>query len=627
MLLNIKDNRYSLSALLIVILSIGYLVFREIPINVFSNDILGYYLYLPAAFNYEDLALNNYDKLQGVLSQYNTSEGFYQAFKVENGNWVIKYPMGMSVLYAPFYFIGDIIASNTKAFPSDGFSRPYQLSVLYGCYLYTVLGLFAFRKVLLHFFSDKIAAIVILLLVFGTNYLVHVSIHAQPAMSHNLLFSLHAFTLLFTLKWHDSYKFKYLLGLSITIGLTAITRPPEALIALVPFLYGVSSFQSLKQQLNLFFITYQRQVIAAALVVIVIISYQLVYWKIITGKFVFDSYSDHLNEGFNFKHPYFLEFLFSFRKGWLLFTPIMTFAIIGFYFFYKEGKTKFFAFFCYFILIFYICMSWSNWWYGTSYSSRAIIPAYAVLAIPMGYLLKSIFNYRVKFIIIPIILCMIALNLFQSWQTSKGILDGSRMTRAFYNSTFLQTTLPTEEQKKLLLKDKYSSQSLLDINSINLNDYKLVYRQEENFDGLKKEEANISDSVFASPKFSFMTDENNAFAGDIRKNYIDITEKSYLILKLSAKVFTRYNPNDLEARLAITMMHRGKGYDFKCIEIGKLGLKPNEWNSIEFYMWTTDFWDRRDVIQSYFWNMSNKPIFVDDLKIEAYEPLIDETVF
>jgi hypothetical protein len=174
----------------------------------------------------------------------------------------------------------------------------------------------------------------------------------------------------------------------------------------------------------------------------------------------------------------------------------MIFAIIGFYFFYKQGKTKFFAFFSYFILIFYICMSWSNWWYGTSYSSRAIIPAYAVLAIPLGYSLKSIFNYKVKFIVAPMILCMVALNLFQSWQTSKGILDGSRMTRAFYKSVFLQTTLLTEEQKKLLLKDKYSSQALLDINTINIHDYKLVYSQVENFDELKKEDINISDSIF-----------------------------------------------------------------------------------------------------------------------------------
>ena len=229
-----KKKHYSLVALLVVILSIGYLVFREIPINVFSYDILGYYLYLPTAFKYKDLALTHYDKFQSVLSTYGTSEGFYQAFHVSNGNWVMKYPMGMSIFYAPFYFIGDMIASNSKTYPADGLSRPYQLSVLYGCYLYTVLGLIAFRKVLLSFFTDKITALVMLLIVFGTNYLLHVSIHAQPAMSHNVLFSLHAFTILLTIKWHTTRNFKYLIGLAFTIGLTAITRPPEVLIILVP---------------------------------------------------------------------------------------------------------------------------------------------------------------------------------------------------------------------------------------------------------------------------------------------------------------------------------------------------------------------------------------------------------
>lgn len=621
-----KDNRYSNCALLFVILCIGYLVFRELPINVFSYDVLGYYLYLPATFKYKDLALSNYDKLQSVLSTYGTSEGFYQAFQVSNGNWVMKYPMGMSILYSPFYFIGDLIASNTKSFPSDGFSRPYQLSVLYGCYLYTVLGLIAFRKVLLSFFTDKITALVILLIVFGTNYILHVSIHAQPAMSHNLLFALHAFTLLYTIKWHSTRNFKYLIGLAFTIGITAITRPPEALIILIPIFYEVSNFKSLRDKVSLFFQTNRWQIIVC--VVLIIISCQLVYWKVITGKFIFDGYSNNLGEGFNFLRPYILEFLFSFRKGWLIYTPLSLFALVGFYLLYKERKDLFIPFFSYFILIFYISASWSCWWYGTSFSSRAIIPAYAVLAIPFGYALKKMFNTRLKMVFIPIALALVSLNLFQSWQASKGILNGSRMTGAYYNSVFFQTDSPTPDQDKLLLMDKYSA-AADDFDENMFLHLKKVYESKLDFESGQNHSPRIISSKLISytKPHSLLVDSIYPYGLDISKVYKEITKKSYLWIKASAQIYINADLSNVSAGLVITMRHKNKVYKYNMLDIKKANIKRGKWSYIEYYYLTPDFWDKKDKIQTFFWNGSNKSIFVDDLKIEAYEPLIDETVF
>ena len=46
-------------------------------------------------------------------------------------------------------------------------------------------------------------------------------------------------------------------------------------------------------------------------------------WKWQTGSWVVYSYKD---EGFDFMHPHFWEFLFSFQKGWLLWSPIIGIA-------------------------------------------------------------------------------------------------------------------------------------------------------------------------------------------------------------------------------------------------------------------------------------------------------------
>ena len=81
-------NRISLFALLFCILVIGYFVIFQLPINVFSYDVLGYYLYLPAFFNLKDVSLHNIDALLNTLKEYHSADGFYQAYKLENGNCV-----------------------------------------------------------------------------------------------------------------------------------------------------------------------------------------------------------------------------------------------------------------------------------------------------------------------------------------------------------------------------------------------------------------------------------------------------------------------------------------------------------------------------------------------------------
>src|SRR5688572_5529698 len=179
------------------------------PTNVFAYDVFGYYMYLPLAFKYDNLTIHNYEVITQTLNTYHASETFYQALKWDNGNWVMRYPLGLSILYSPFYFIADLIAPHTN-YPADGFSRPYQLSVLYGCLIYTLIGLHFIKKILVKFLNDTASAITLVAIALGTNYFFHVSIHGQGAMSHNILFSLYAIIIYFTIKWHETYQNKYI---------------------------------------------------------------------------------------------------------------------------------------------------------------------------------------------------------------------------------------------------------------------------------------------------------------------------------------------------------------------------------------------------------------------------------
>ena len=126
---NFKKTNFSFYVLAVII---SVVVIIYLPNNTFSYDVFGYYMYLPLAFKYNDITIQNYSIITETLNTYHASETFYQAVKWDNGSWVMRYPIGLSVLFSPFYFISDIIARFTN-YPADSFSRPYQLGILYGC--------------------------------------------------------------------------------------------------------------------------------------------------------------------------------------------------------------------------------------------------------------------------------------------------------------------------------------------------------------------------------------------------------------------------------------------------------------------------------------------------------------
>ena len=448
----IKKTAWSKYAILIICLIL--VVFRIIipPENVLSWDVFGYYLYLPAKFIYRDLALINQEWLTHLIDKYETTATLYQAVKMPNGNWVIKYTMGLAILFAPFFFIAHLLAGILD-YPADGFSLPYQYSITMGAIVYLLVGLIYFRKILLHFFNERTTILLILIIVFGTNYF-QLAVSGGILLSHIFLFTLYAILIWYTIRWHKKAKPKYALIIGITMGFIFLIRPSEIVCVLIPILWNIKDERSLFEKLDLLKSNYAH-VLLALLFIIITGTPQLVYWKLITGKFLFYSYTN-AGEGFEFLSPYTFDFLFSFRKGWFIYTPIMIFSMVGFYHLYKNNRFIFFATLIFFLFDLWIISSWSTWWYaGGSFSSRSLVPAYTVLALPLGYFIEHI--KRKSFLTITILSFLgtfcVLLNLFQTWQFDKGIISGQRMTRAYYFAIFGKTTV-SEADKKLLLVER-----------------------------------------------------------------------------------------------------------------------------------------------------------------------------
>lgn len=594
-----------------VLLILGYAVTSHFPNNVLSWDIFGYYLYLPLLFIYNDLGLNDLTIINQIIDTYHNTSTFYQAMPGIDGGWVLKYPMGMALLYSPWFFVGHIWAG-LSAFPTDGFSYPYQASLIYGSFVYTILGLIIFWKSLHRFFKPTTVVAILILIVFGTNYLVHTVFHGQGLMSHNYLFTVFAFILYFTIKWHDMPSMKYAIALGISIGIAALSRPTELLVIIIPILWNVKNKTDLIAKLHLLQ-KYWKNVLIAGLIILFFGSLQLVYFKLFTGKFLYNSYGNNAGEGMEFLSPYVFQVLFSFRKGWLIYTPIMIFALIGFITLYKNLRAQFLSIFVFFLISFYVIASWSCWWYADCFSQRALIPMYVFLSIPLGSLIEYVFNNLKKIfkgLLVFILVGLLSLNLFQSWQFLNGIIHTSRMTKPYYSSVFLKASIPKGATDKLLLDRSKTPEEIL-------NSGKIFKNRELGFYDFE-DVGIIPDTNFVkwSDGKVFELNKQNPFSPHYQITYKDLNLNEYGILKITANVYPIHAPMDNPLVFTATFMHKGYAYSYFGKHLDDQMLQINTWNKVEFYYLTPEVRKESDPFRTTFWLKGEFPVFIDDFKVE-----------
>ncbi|MEO1434337.1 MAG: hypothetical protein AAFV80_02290, partial [Bacteroidota bacterium] len=228
-------------AVLLIIVRLAYARWATGNVTaVLSWDVLGYYMYLPALFIYQDLAGLAF--FPEILDLYHNSGSYYQALPVENGNMLIKYPVGLAIFYFPFFLLGHVFAF-LFGFPMDGYSAPYQIAIGCSAVVYNIIALTILRKLLLKWFSDKAVGCSLIILAVGTNYLQYVSI--DGAMPHGYLFFLYAAILHFTVKWHEEFKLSQAILLGVLVAWAVVSRPTDLLVVLVPLLWGMNGFHDL----------------------------------------------------------------------------------------------------------------------------------------------------------------------------------------------------------------------------------------------------------------------------------------------------------------------------------------------------------------------------------------------
>ncbi len=387
-------------------------------------DVSGYYWYLPSIFIYKDLKHQSFK--DSILDKYCPTGcfDFQQGMKLDNGNYVMKYSSGMAVMYLPFFTAAHLLAG-PLGYPRDGFSRPYQFAIQFGGLLISFLGLWYLRKLLLKFYSDKVVGIVLVLLVFGSNYLDYSAIDC--GMSHCWLFTVYVFILLGTYYFYQSFKTRYAIMIGLLVGLATLTRPTDVISCLIPLLWGMEgiSLTAIKGRVALI-IKNIKGVVLACIFAALVISIQLVYWKYVSGHWLVYSYG---GQGFSWLHPNVFLYSFNYKCGWLTYSPMLMVALAGFIPFLKNGKNRV-AVVVFFLVNYYIVSAWEIWQYG----GRAMVQSYPVLMFPLSAIINMAIERKVwLWVITPMVLLFLYFNIWISWNYHRGqIYDDECMTKFYF---------------------------------------------------------------------------------------------------------------------------------------------------------------------------------------------------
>jgi len=425
-------------------------------LSILSWDVFGYYLYLPATFIYHDLGIKDFSWLHNLLGTYNPTVGFYQAYMGPEGMYLMKYPIGMAILYSPFFFIGHYYAVLFN-YPADGLSLPYEVSIAVGSVVYGILGIYFLRKILLRYFSDRVSGITMVLIVLGTNYFQLTAY--DGAMAHTYIFTLYALITWLTICWHDNPSWRFAIPLGLLLGLCMLVRPTSGVIVLIPLLWPPPGPDAWKKKLEIF----RKHIpqLAAVVALFFGVSFiQLLYWKLYSGKWIYYSYEE--GEKLQWIARHLINVLISYRKGWFIYAPMMLFIIPGFVFLWKKHRDIFIPVFLFFAVNLLVVSSWTSWWYSGSLGMRALMESYLLMAIPVAAWVSWLGNRKPPVYIAfgIVMLFFILLNLFQTWQYMNFILDPSRMTKAFYWRTFGKTHSDPKDVLYLLPDDNNVTETL-----------------------------------------------------------------------------------------------------------------------------------------------------------------------
>lgn len=601
--------------LLLAVISIAYLsatlYFERTRSTLDGSDSWGYYVHLPALLLYHDTG--DYSKTIAAWQAVypNKPDPRLDAYGIRPtplGKPAVKYPIGVAVLESPFFIAAHLYCLATAAFPADGFSTPYAWAAALSSLFFAVFGLFFLYKNLAFYFSERTSLAVTATVGLATNLFFFSSY--TLGMAHPVAFFLIAYFLFVTKHWHENPNRRDALWLGLTLGLIALVRTQDAIIGLVPLLWGVRSWRDLPQRVR-FFWKHKSSLAFAGLAFVLALLPQAAYWKFVSGQWWFYGYR---GETFDWLRPHVLKGLFSFENGWLIYTPVMVFSLWGLLRLRRFMPDLFVPILVFLPLYWYVIYAWWCWMYINGFGSRPMVDTYALLAFPLAAWIES---QKRKWAVGLLLCFFVWLNIFQAWQAYRGIYWSERGNWAFYKEVFGKT----ETSARALAA--YESGEIQPSKSLNKAKEMFVHAMadstSENFVRMEGRGA------YRCPgEFNHMTKVSNDTAKLVPGDWLRVSVAA--LVPRNAPVLS----TDHIAKLVIDFTDGGgRLLKYRCLKIVSHIENPTHslwrthgtgaWGEAAFFVMVPVGFDAGSQLKTYVWNPNAQEVYVGELRVEVWK--------
>lgn len=582
---------------------------------MFYGDALGYYSYLPSAFIYNNLVSYAPLPRDKGISEYVLSYTKPRREETDTSKIIInQYTYGVALMEAPFFYLAHLFEL-ARGGSANGYSDAYDRMIKVSTLFYCLLGLVMVYRILRRYFNETQSVMGIIAVLLGTN-LFWFSIF-QAGMSHIPLFFLYALLMWLTIRVYERPSMALFASVGLTAGMITIIRPTDIICLLIPLLYEVYSGATLKKKL-VFLRENLKGISVAALAFVLPIIPQLVYWKVLTGNWLYYSYRE---QSFDWANPKILDGLFYYSNGWLPYSPVMIFALIGLLF-YKRFKSWVWCVWLLLPIYIYIIYSWYCYRYINGLGSRPMIHLYPLLALPLTVFIQFIGQRRVWMRVAfgAIVVFFMAMNINYSLQQMRGLIWSEESNMAFNLQMLFKTEL---EYDDLVVNDIGEWQP--DTAKV----HKLFTLAEEHYDDSAVSEKIVPDPITGHKYVYYMHDEEFQEL-QLMGKYNKSLHKDAKWIKVSGRFMYPIAPDYFKHMFVLSVTDKlwkgsrieNKTFDWHTIpghdHLTLFDYKQNEWGRIYYFAKIPSNLADGDELKLYVWSLNKVDIYIDDLSIELY---------
>ena len=574
-----------------ILLFIGFKSPERTWDRIINSDGKGYYAYLPAIFIYHDLEFKFVEQYENQYYPLNRS--VFKEFRQDEGNRVVnKYFPGMAILWLPFFLLGHIMAW-LEVFPRDGYSLPYQYSIAFSAFLFLWLGAKWLMQLLKSFGSgERIAAFITLVITLGTNMIFFTVI--EPSMTHVYSFALITGFMLTTYNFFHRYQPRWFVRSLLLFTLIFLIRPTNGIIILlIPFLAGsLETIRSAFRQVFMDKKTLLRGIIQALILLLI----PVVLWYLQTGQPFVYTYGE---EKLDFFHPHILDILFSFNRGWFIYTPIALFSLIGFIGLFRANRFRFYWLLGFFMIFVYVVSCWWVWYYASKCGQRVFVDIYAVVALLILFLYQITGSSGWRKALTIGLVVLIGLNLIQFYQHAKWIFPPYNITGEIYRDSFFSLS----RKAKVYIPNE----GIVAIKTLE-NDL------EKEMGTVWMNEATRNDTVFHQGRWSSKIDFKIPYSIGLDTKTDSLFSTPNRLIRIQAWVFSPKETT--EATLVTDYQNKGKSLSYNQFILDYF-VPANKWTSVEVAFYVPRNMPDSGSVKIYFYNPAPiYKLYVDDLKID-----------